>query len=277
MNRFDAYIAEYLYENKEAALDKIGIIKISAPHDVQFTCDKKVSTSTGLINFISEKTSKNKFLIASDLESHFAQTREFINIGKPYEIPNIGFIKANNTGTYEFVPFSETNKPVISAQSTKKHKRSNSRSAIQLITLLIVIAILCGLGWEAYQIFARSKSNNAAIINNTSPDTTSTASTPDTTKISHADSAKLQRDSADMLNIKYIFETTASILRAQTRTKQLKSFGSTSGYDSFVHNNTKFYSLYILKPTKIADTLTIKDSLAKFFEKDVTIKIDSTK
>ena len=48
--------------------------------------DKRAATTPELINFISTKTGKSKMLIASDLESHLTQAREFINIGKTYEI-----------------------------------------------------------------------------------------------------------------------------------------------------------------------------------------------
>ena len=115
-----------------------------------------------MIDFISEKAAKNKYLVRSDLESHFSQVREFINIGKTYEIPEIGFIKANKSGVYEFFPYSDVNKPARSGmQPVKRQKQSNNRSFIQLITLLIVIAIIAGLGWQAYQFFSKTKTGNA--------------------------------------------------------------------------------------------------------------------
>ena len=283
MNRFDTYITDYLYANNEVSLEKIGIIKTSAVQDQQagsvvFVCDKKAATSKELINFISEKAGKNKNLIASDLESHFAQVREFINIGKSYEIPNIGFIKANNSGLYEFLPYSEVNKPVkTGAQPVKRQKQSN-RSAIQLITLIIVIAILGGLGWQAYQFFSKPKAISSTQTIATA-DTAANTATPaqDSNHIVDSTTLKTQQQTylsdSDKVNVQYIFETTASVLRAQTRTAQLKNLGNDAGYDSFINNNTKFYSLYILKPTKIADTLTIKDSIAKFLQKDIKLKI----
>jgi hypothetical protein len=76
------------------------------------------------------------------------------------------------------------------------------------------------------------------------------------------------------VNVRYVFERTASGLRARTRTAQLQRFGNNAGYDSFVINSTKFFDLYILKQTKLADTLTVKDSLAKFFQKDVKVVVE---
>ncbi|MEP6465833.1 MAG: hypothetical protein ABJB05_05990 [Parafilimonas sp.] len=288
LNRFDNYITDYLHEYKEVTLEKIGTLKTSgSAHDQQagsvvFVCDKKAATTPELISFIAERIAKSKYLIASDIESHFAQVREFINIGKSYEVPGVGFIKANKTGVYEYLPYSEVNKPAkINVQPvTDKRKKQSNRSAIQLITLLIVIAILGGLGWQAYQFFSKSKTVDATetVINNSDTLKNAAAVVQNANLSVDTNTLKLRQtsalsDSNSKLNIKYIFETTASLLRVQTRTAQLKSFGNDAGYDSFIHNNTKFYNLYIFKPTKISDTLTVKDSLAKFLQKDIQLKI----
>jgi hypothetical protein len=283
VNRFDTYIAEYLYDNKEVALEKIGIIKTSAASTqdtrplIEFTHDKKATNSQGLINYIAEKAGKNKSLIASDLESHLAQVREFINIGKNYEIPDIGFIKANKSGSYEFLSYSEVNKPLrISSQTASGSRRNNSRSIVQLISFIIVIAILSGLGWQAYRFFRNKQTANTVSPASNNPDTTTNIILPDTSKTIH-DSITTQpvkHSVNETVDVRYIFERTASGLRARSRTAQLQSFGNNAGYDSFVINSTKFFDLYILKPTKLSDTLTVKDSLAKFFQKDIKIALE---
>lgn len=286
MNRFDAYITYYLYENKEVTLEKIGTLKVPASFSpgegqadsVEFTCNKKAITSEGLIDFITEKASKNKSLVISDIESHLSQVREFINIGKSYEIPEIGFIKANKSGLYEFAPFSEVNKPArVTAQQTKQTK-NNSRATLQVITVIIVIAILAGLGWQAYQYFSKPKINTTTstvqLIDSsaTAVDTSSHAGTTAPDTVANVITSP-GVDSNTIKNVRYIFEITASYLRAQSRTAQLKSFGNSAFYDSFTNNNIKYYSLYIEKPTRIADTSKIKDSLARFFQKQIQVKI----
>jgi len=281
VNRFDNFITDYLHENREVSLERIGLVKASSSAQEQqagsvvFVYDKKAATSEDLINFIAEKTGKSKYLISSDLESHFAQVREFLNIGKSYEIPGFGFIKANKAGVYEFLPYSDINKPAKTGTQPVKRQKQSNRSAIQLITLIIVLAILGGLGWQAYQFFNKPKTvdNSETVINTV--DTTANKTTPvlDSNRTDSALNTTSLHDSSDVVNVKYIFEITASGLRAQTRTAQLKNFGSDAAFDSFISNKTKFYSLYILKPTKIADTLTVKDSLSKFLQKDITLKI----
>jgi hypothetical protein len=282
VNKFDFFITEYLRENKEVALEKIGLIKTlsfsntdTQAASVEFTFNKKITTSPQLINYIAEKVGKNKNLIASDLESHFSQVREFINIGKSYEIPLVGFIKANRTGMYEFLPYSEAAKPVRTGpQPVKDRPSKNNRSVIQLISFLIVIAILAGLGWQAYEFFIQRSNNNAKV----QPAVQDTV-VADTVK--HIDSAAIQQpvtySQDDTAVIRYIFETTASALRAHTRTEQLRNFGNNAGYDSNVTNSVTYYNLYVEKPTKIADTLRIKDSISKFFLKDVKLQIVTPK
>lgn len=282
MNKFDTYISSYLYENREVALEKIGYIKIVsfAGHDskqavVDYIFDRRITTSTALIEYIAEKAGKTKGLIAADLESHLAGVREFINIGKAYEIPQIGLIKATNRGVYEFAPYSDANKPVrTGAPPVKRATGNNNRTIIQVISLLIAIAILSGLCWQAYQVF--NKQNNVAgvdtIADSDTAANTDTAKATDTTK--EQPTGYLPDDSAD---IRYIFETTASGLRARTRTAQLQGFGNNASYDSFVTNSTKYFELYILKRTKIADTLPMKDSFAKFLLKDIKLKIEPVK
>jgi len=279
VNRFDYFITDYLHEHREVSLEKIGTIKMlsfsntdTQAASVEFICNKKITTSPQLVDYIAEKAVKNKKLIASDLESHFSQVREFINIGKSYEIPQIGFIKANKTSTYEFIPYSEAAKPSrMGQQPAKARSSNNNRSAIQVISFLIVIAILAGLGWQAYEFFSQRKNNNNAQVQPVIQDTP----VVDTTK--NIDTTATQQPvtygTDDTAVIHYIFETTASALRARTRIAQLQDFGNNAGYDSIFINSVTYYNLYIIKPTKIADTARIKDSISKFFLKEVKLEI----
>ena len=300
MNQYEQSIGDYLNEYKEVSLDKIGVIKITGGYvDEQshpaadFVYDRKAVTSPELIEYIAQKTSKNRMLIASDLESHLTQAREFINTGKTYEIANAGFIKKNNSGTYELIPASQAIKAQKNFSKPVQQKRQGKKTAsaaVQVFTLLIVLAILCGLGWEAYQFFVKKPPLNS-VAENEQGATDSTASNVDSTNKKEtstvaatkpADTTKsivqpIVYNNEDSANIKYIFETTDLLLRAQSRTAKLKSYGNDAGYDSVPNGQGKLYSLYILKKTKIADTLHIKDSIAKFLLKPVTIKISSNK
>lgn len=292
MNRYEQYISEFLAEHKEVSLEKIGVIKTLGYTDaetqsvpVDFKFDKNAITSPELIDFISSRAGKNKSLIASDLESHLAQAREYINIGKTYEIINAGFIKKNNAGQYEFLPSSQAVKAQrnFSQPVTKNHKRKKrGSSAVQLFTLIIVLAILGGLGYEAYQFFLKpvpqSTSENEIVTNTDTTKNNDTALNKDssarsTTNSIAADTTHKIYNNNDTVTVHYIFETTDLLLRAQSRTAKLRSYGNNAGYDSIQNGAGKLYSLYIIKRTRISDTLAVKDSLAKFLQKDIQVKI----
>jgi hypothetical protein len=281
VNFYEQYISEFLAENKEVSLEKIGVIKLTGNYvdaetqsvPVVFIYDKRAETSPELADFISSRSGKNKMLIASDLESHLTQAREFINIGKTYEIINAGFIKKNNSGVYELIPYSQAvkaqknfNQPATRGTRTRK----KGSGAVQLFTLIIVLAIVGGLSYEAYQFFLKP-----------APQNTSEAESADTTKnndtalnaVNSADTTHKMYNANDSVPVHYIFETTNLLLRAQSRTAKLRSYGNNVGYDSVSNGAGKLYSLYIEKRTRLADTLAVKDSLAKFLQKDITVKI----
>lgn len=285
MNFFEQYISEYLAENKEMSLEKIGVLKImghvngeAQSMPVEFIFDKRAETSPELVDFISSRSGKNKMLIASDLESHLTQAREFINIGKTYEIINAGFIKKNIGGEYGLIPYSQAvkaqknfNQPVTRSARTRK----KGNGAVQLFTLIIVLAIVGGLSYEAYQFFLKPSPQNTSEAEIINADTTKSTDTALNAVSSTADTAHTIYNANDTVPVHYIFETTNLLLRAQSRTDKLKSYGNDAGYDSADNGAGKLYSLYIAKRTKLSDTLAVKDSLAKFFQRDITVKIAS--
>ncbi len=288
VNRYEQFIAEFLSEYKEVSLEKIGVIKILNTNadpethaiPVDFKFNKKAITSPELIDFISSKVAKSKMLIAADIESHLTQAKEFINIGKTYEIINAGFIKKNNNGEYEFLPLSQAVKAQKNfSQPAIKNKPAKKRgaSAVQLFTLIIVLAILGGLGWEAYQFFLKPTIKNIAkteTVNNT--DTSKNRDSVSSNSIKPVvDTTYKMYNNSDTVLVHYIYETTNLLLRAQSRTSKLIDFGNIAGFDSTISGAGKLYSLYISKRTKISDTLTVKDSLVKFMQKDIQIKIAS--
>lgn len=285
MNRYEQYISEFLAENKGISLEKIGVIKTSGGYadaetqsvPVDFTFDKNATTTPELADFIAARTGKSKMLIASDLESHLKQAREFINIGKTYEIINAGFIKKNIKGAYELIPYSQAVKAQKNFNQPATRgiaKRKGGNAAVQIFTLIIVLAILGGLGYEAYQFFLKPTPQTENETETTNTDSTKSNDTANSSanKSAGTTQAKVYNNSDSVL-IDYIFETTPSLDRAKTRTAQLKTFGNNAGYDSTETDSGKVYNLFLYKPTKLSDTLATKDSIAKFLGKSIKIKI----
>lgn len=115
--KLDQALIYYLLKHKELPLQGIGIFKlegaVSEPSDpgkpfvipadaISFTYNPRIAEDPDLVNFISETTGKIKPLASADLDSYLTLGRQFINIGKPLIIPNIGTIEKTNSGELIF-------------------------------------------------------------------------------------------------------------------------------------------------------------------------------
>ncbi len=108
-------IAQYLFLNKKVSLQEIGTFYLSdgvvmgeddkwvmPENAVSFHFDLKAPADEGLVNFIVEKTRKIKPLATSDLESYTMLGKQFLNIGKPFVIKDLGVLLKNQLHQYEF-------------------------------------------------------------------------------------------------------------------------------------------------------------------------------
>lgn len=169
--KIDTLIVLYLYKNRKISIQQIGSfsfdtnipdpipeqMKVLPDNSIHFTHDEKTPADEGFIQFIMEQTKKIRPLATSDLESFSALNRQFLNIGKPLVISNLGtLIKTQNNeiaftqgqsmppkpeapkqmpGTKEQaaepVEFSEKNKP-----------RKKSKWLLPLLLLLLVSVTL---------------------------------------------------------------------------------------------------------------------------------------
>lgn len=115
--KIDQAFIYYLLKYKELPLQGIGVFKlegtITEPSDpgkpfvipadaISFTYNPRIGEDPDLVNFISETTGKIKPLASADLDSYLTLGRQFINIGKPLILPNIGTIEKTNTGELVF-------------------------------------------------------------------------------------------------------------------------------------------------------------------------------
>ena len=106
-------MAQYLYEQKKLELAGIGTflldpsarINTDLQHisqGISFKNGSSAQDNEGLIGYISSQTGKMKALASSDLNSYVDLAREFLNIGKPFQIEGIGTLVKNKGGDFEF-------------------------------------------------------------------------------------------------------------------------------------------------------------------------------
>lgn len=115
--KLDQVFIYYLLKHKELPLQGIGTFKlegaVSEPSDpskpfvipgdaISFNYNPRIGEEPDLVNFISETTGKIKPLASADLDSYLTLGRQFINIGKPMILPNIGTLEKTNSGELVF-------------------------------------------------------------------------------------------------------------------------------------------------------------------------------
>ena len=286
MNKFDEYLYEYINQNRELSIENTGRFYTGSavadsettiaaiPGTLQFLANKKAVTDEVFIDFLAAKIGKSRMLIASDFSSYMDQVRSFINIGKPFEIPGIGIIKAGNSGMYEFSPSTGkpefTKTPSATQQRSRKSAKSSTtgKGFLKFITAAIIIVVVGGLAWGAYSLFIKN-SKWAENVGNFNKDTVSvnTNNGLDSAGVnSNIAPIPVQLNANDSVSCKYIQEITPSMLRAKSRTQKLNDFGYIAGYDS---TGNKGFRIFTIHASLVKDTLHFRDSLQKNFQKNI--------
>lgn len=300
MNKYDNIIHDFLLQHKKLTLGKMGSFAIvtepaqgQSAGDVVFTADKKAETSGELLDLIAEKSGKGRGLVASDLESYLEQVRQFINIGKPYIIEDVGAVWLNKTGNYEFTRHTgialATNTVQVDQhflpENTGVVARMGKRNGIMGLAFIVVILVIAGVGYGVYNMLSsKKKAPDTEVASDATP-----AETPVTAPASSAgDSGAVvpKSDSAtaavqptvvaaiskDSARYRFVFETTASSERAHARTAQLQSFGDPARFDSVKQEDGSYsYRLYLRQKLAIADSAKAKDSVQLYLSRNVTV------
>ena len=296
--KIEQALVVYLLKHKQISLQGIGTFKIDAAipentdndkpviipsESISFIYDPKIKEDDELIDFIVQNTKKIKPLASADLDSFLTLGRQFLNIGKPFTIQNLGTLEKLKSGELEFKPGPlvqkvEVPKAKIEDEGAEKHEENllndyqkvpssnNSR-----VLLFIFIIILLALGSWAVWHYGFKKDS-------TEPPTTSDNIVPvkDTVDIAQrlkndslaevkriTDSIRnAQKNSGDSFTFKVVVKETIDKEIALARLSKLKSFGRnvimyTS--DSIIFKVAQPFML------PLSDTTRILDSLNKFY------------
>lgn len=290
MYNFDLYLKSYLEKFSSFSLEGIGYFSLpeknSAPFDPQlliFKYDKKAPTNRELTEFISEKTGKNISVIKGAVDAYISMNRELINIGNPYILQGIGMVKLSNSGQYTFTPFDQknpirkvkTNPGLVPEDSVPKN---TNKIILLTVAILIVVGIAGVIGWGGYQFieknfFKNSTDKNvaAATLEKINPEQ---SILPDSIKkidsVNLNEAEVLVNDSTPQ-PFMFIYETTLSKRRAESRTAQLKGYGNPAAFDSVTENKQTIYRLFLEVQVAARDTVHYKDSIQRFLQKDIKI------
>ena len=284
----------YLLKHKQISLQGIGTFKIDGaiPENndndkpviipaeaISFIYDPKIKEDNDLIDFIVLNTKKIKPLASADLDSFLTLGRQFLNIGKPFTIQNLGTLEKLKSGELEFKPGPmvqkvEVPKAKIEDEGGEKYeenlfhdyqKESPSNNKRGLLTVLIVV--LLGLvSWAVWEYgFKKDTSEPASSADNIVPvkDTTDTIQKQKSDSLAQAqriaDSVRnIQKNPTDSFTFKVVLKTTTNKEIALARLAKLKSFGRkvimyTS--DSITYKVAQPFMLPLSDTSKILDSL----------------------
>ena len=304
-------LAQFLYNNKRLTLQGIGVFE-SSPTPYTDSADTKNSKTPPaetisfqnnpaakedeeLIRFISTQTGKMKPLAISDLESYIELMRQFLNIGKPFQIEGIGTLTKIRAQEFAFVQGNYLNEKMIETVEPEKTSqiastddpsvsfsglyKKHDKPGFTLKKTSIAFLLFGGIGlaiWGGYSLYNNNQPAPVALKKEPVPET---LPVEDTTK--YTTSTVETKDSVPVKNeikqsgYKFVFESTPNKNRA------IKRFNFLKNINSDIHLETTDSSLFKITVDmniQPSDTLRIKDSLNAWYygRKDILVKIEST-
>jgi hypothetical protein len=285
-------LAQYLYEHKKIDLAGIGTFLLDptartnpdaqhASEGISFQNNAAVKDDEALISYISSQTGKMKSLASSDLSSYLELARQFLNIGKPFQIEGIGTLVKQKSGQFEFTAdhllvdkIKDSGIKELSATSTSdgslttyeslKPHAEKSPPYKRIFLGLLIIATTALIIWAGYKL---SKSNSPNDVTEEQKTTEETVPVNDDTT-GHVSPAtdtittNKQTTIAPTPGTYHFVIETANRQRAVHRYEMLKKGGvpvQISTADSIT------YKLFFLLPATPADTARIADSLTIWY------------
>lgn len=272
---------QFLIEHRELKLPNIGVIRLktSIPSDemddnqpipegyLDFTADPNTPYEDALIIAIAKGTGKIKALASSDLESTIINGIQMMNISKPFIIDRIGTIEKNYKGEVQLIP--ATNHSGYNAMPNKEIRFDDNYllrfkkigyQYKKLIAPMAGLIFLFLIFWFGYYFFKKPITTDETAIQVKpvlSTQKTSTSPLP-------------QKN--DTKSVPDSFFLTISKLpkeKAFIRYEDLKKWGH--NVSLFTSDSTTFH-IRIPIYASLADSSRHKDSLARFFGKQVWVE-----
>lgn len=293
MYKYGSYLKDALLQDGKISFGQIGTFTLNNESFVQegnssstapkvvFEYNKRVETSENLVSFVAEKEGKNRRIIAMDIESYLNEMRQLLNTGKEFIIEGIGILFINKEGAYFFVQQAkDALKNEEYARKPKKRtklfkepsagERKNIRKKGSYSAVLIIVLLLLAGGIAAIFYWNYNKNVSSVSQNNSVPVVTDSLDQAAGSPVKKGiDTISAKNDS---VLYKFIFEFTKDSSRAHTRVATLRQYGDAAFFDSFSTDTTVLYRLYIAKKILPVDSSTVKDSLQKYFKRDIIIE-----
>ncbi len=290
--KIEQVLVHYLIKNKQLTLQGIGTFHLDASipdsadsdkpiiipeNSITFTYDSRAKEDEGLVDFIVEHTKKIKPLAASDLDSFVSLGRQFLNIGKPFNLPHIGTLEKLNSGILSFIPGQliaqrmepnrtrneeeEQMEPAEESMFKDYQKERKSNNAGKMVLMFLVLIILGFAAWAVWR-YAFTKKEQTQNL------TTTEDIVPVKDSSSQPDTSANINTGADTVSDTVPFNVVVSEYRtrsaAEFRLEKLKSYNR--NVILFTDDSAIFK---IAEPFKLplADTTRVLDSLGRYYAK----------
>jgi len=284
-------LAQYLYEQKKLQLAGIGTFLLDptarvntdvehVSQGISFEFGGTARDDESLVSYISTQTGKMKALASSDLNSYIELAREFLNIGKPFQIEGIGTLVKIKSGEFEFTADhvladkgKETGIKELSATSTSddslttyetlKPQGEHSPGSRRIFLGFLAIATIVFIVWISYRTYKNSSTNDARQeprVEKVVP-ITDTNKYASSTPISNTVPEKPAEVTTNPGSYRFVIEV-ASKKRAYYRYNALKDQNAPI---QIAPIDSSSYKLFFMLPATASDTARIADSLSTWY------------
>lgn len=296
--KIEQVLIHYLLKYKELTLQNIGTFRLESvlpdiadperpiiiPEGaISYQYNPKAGVDPNLIQYITEHTGKITPLAASDLESYITLGKQFLNIGNPFILHNIGTLHKNNAGDLFFkggnyVADKMDPQRKIEDEGAEEHdenmfneyQRKPDNSRAKLLLAVVTIVVLGLISWAVYE-FAFNKEaipDNANSTEVITPLSDSLYNDSISKTVNLRDS--IQRRPAGLNSFKAVVNEYDNIVKANSRLAQLNKYGRNVivfTTDSIIYKVAEPFA------APLSDTTRVIDSLSKYYGKN-KVKIE---
>jgi len=292
--KIEQVLVHYLLKTKQLTLQGIGTFHLDAAvpdssdsdkpivipdNAISFDYNPRTTEDDGLVDFIVEHTRKIKPLAASDLDSFLSLGRQFLNIGKPFNLPHIGTLEKQNSGALIFVPGhqvaqrmepnrvrqeeetdTEGQQERLFGEYPNEKKSNNSGKTILTLLVILILAFAVWAVWK-YAFTKKQETPNITSTEGIVP-VKDSAFKADSTKI--ANSQPVTPAHSDTAQFNIVVNEYHTLFSAEKRLKQLK----TNNRNAIIYTNDSItYKVAEPFALPLSDTTRILDSLRRYYTK----------
>jgi hypothetical protein len=293
--KIEQVLVHFLLKNKHLTLQGIGTFNLDAaipdsadPEKpiiipagaITFQYNPKAAEDNELVDFIVQQTKKIKPLASSDLDSFLSLGRQFLNIGKPFTLQNMGTLEKLNSGELVFIggqliaPRMETQRVKIEDAGAEEHEEDmfndyqRERKSIDGKKILFIVSgvLIVGIiSWAIWNYSSRKNNDdNVTTTESVVPvsDSTNKKDSLATSATLKADSNTINKNAADSFTFKVVVSQFFNKYNAETRLAKLKKYNR--NVIMYTTDSTRYK---IAEPfmVPLTDTTKVLDSLKKYY------------